>query len=127
MTAAALLMGCLLVLYFTALFLLFLYGINCYIMIHLHRRARERMLQADDEVWRRWQPTGQDLPVVTVQLPIYNERYVIQRLIDAVVRLEYPREKLEIQVLDDSTDETTAIAGELIEAHRRAGTDITLL
>lgn len=127
MTAAALLMGCLLVVYFTALFLLFLYGINCYIMIHLHRRARERMLQADDEVWRRWQQPGHDLPVVTVQLPIYNERYVVQRLIDAVVRLEYPREKLEIQVLDDSTDETTAIAGELVEAYRRAGTDITLL
>jgi cellulose synthase/poly-beta-1,6-N-acetylglucosamine synthase-like glycosyltransferase len=127
MTAAALLMGCLLVLYFTALFLLFLYGINCYVMIHLHRRRVKRMLQADDEVWRRWQQPGQDLPVITVQLPIYNERYVVQRLIDAVVRLEYPREKLEIQVLDDSTDETTAIAGELIEAYRRAGTDITLL
>ncbi|MGH7352126.1 MAG: cellulose synthase family protein [Candidatus Methylomirabilales bacterium] len=127
MTAAAVLMGCLLVVYFTALFLLFLYGINCYVMIHLHRRARERMLQADDEVWRRWQQTTQHLPVVTVQLPIYNERYVVQRLIDAVVRLEYPRAKLEIQVLDDSTDETTAIAGELVEAYRRAGTDITLL
>jgi len=127
MTAAALLMGCLLVLYFTALFLLFLYGINCYIMIHLHRRRVKRMLQADDEVWRRWQEPGQDLPVITVQLPIYNERYVVQRLIDAVVRLEYPREKLEIQVLDDSTDETTAIARELIEAYRRAGTDIALL
>jgi len=127
MSAAALLMGCLLVLYFTALFFLFLYGINCYIMIHLHRRARKRMLQADDEVWRRWQQPVRDLPVITVQLPIYNERYVVQRLIDAVVRLEYPREKLEIQVLDDSTDETTAIAGELVEAYRRAGTDITLL
>ncbi|MCI0483099.1 MAG: glycosyltransferase family 2 protein [candidate division NC10 bacterium] len=127
MTPAAFLMGCLLILYFTALSLLFLYGINCYIMIHLHRRRVKRMLQADEEVWRRWQQTAQDLPVVTVQLPIYNERYVVQRLIDAVARLEYPREKLEIQVLDDSTDETTAIAAELVEAYRRAGTDITLL
>ncbi|MCI0484350.1 MAG: glycosyltransferase family 2 protein [candidate division NC10 bacterium] len=127
MTATALLMGCLLVLYFTALILLFLYGINCYVMIHLHRRRVKQMLQADEEVWRRWQQTAQDLPVVTVQLPIYNERYVVQRLIDAVARIEYPRERLEIQVLDDSTDETTAIAAELVEAHRRAGTDITLL
>jgi cellulose synthase/poly-beta-1,6-N-acetylglucosamine synthase-like glycosyltransferase len=127
MTVAALLMGCLLVLYFTALVLLFLYGINCYVLIRLHRRARERMLQADDEVWRRWPQPGQDLPIVTVQLPIYNERYVVERLIDAVVRLAYPRQKLEIQVLDDSTDETTGIARELVEAHRRAGTDITLL
>ena len=88
MTASALLIGCLLVLYFAALFFLFLYGINCYVMIRLHRRARERMLQADDEVWRQWQQTGQDLPFVTVQLPIYNERYVVQRLIDAVARIE---------------------------------------
>jgi len=127
MSPAALLVGCLLILYFTALSLLFLYGINCYIMIHLHRRGVKRMLQADEEVWWRWQQTAQDLPVVTVQLPIYNERYVVQRLIDAVARLEYPREKLEIQVLDDSTDETTAIAAELVEAYRRAGSDITLL
>ncbi|HET7853476.1 MAG TPA: glycosyltransferase, partial [Candidatus Methylomirabilis sp.] len=127
MTPAAFLMGCLLILYFTALFLLFLYGINCYVMIHLHRRRVRQMLQADEEVWRRWQQTAQDLPVVTVQLPIYNERYVVQRLIDAVARIEYPRERLEIQVLDDSTDETTAIAAPLVEAYRRAGTDITLL
>ena len=48
------------------------------------------------------------LPVVTVQLPVFNERYVVERLIDAVCRLDYPREKLEIQVLDDSTDDTAA-------------------
>jgi cellulose synthase/poly-beta-1,6-N-acetylglucosamine synthase-like glycosyltransferase len=126
MTPADILIGLVLVLYFGALFLLFCYGINCYIMIILHRRERTRMLATDDEVWRAWQPTAEILPVVTVQLPVYNERYVIRRLLETVVRLEYPREKLEIQVLDDSTDETTAIAGELVEAYRRAGFDITL-
>src|SRR5437870_1830251 len=49
-------------------------------------------------------------PVVTVQLPLYNEMYVADRLIEAVCRIEYPRDCLEIQVLDDSTDETQSIA-----------------
>ena len=48
--------------------------------------------------------------MVTVQLPIYNEVYVIKRLLTAVSQIDYPREKLEIQILDDSTDETTEIA-----------------
>lgn len=117
----------LLLVYFGALFLLFLYGINCYIMIFLHRRAKERNHQHDEEVWTAWQTTKQELPHVTVQLPIYNERYVIQRLIESVVRLDYPKDRLEIQVLDDSTDETTAIAVPLIDRYRRAGFHITLL
>ncbi|MFQ5960959.1 MAG: cellulose synthase family protein [Candidatus Methylomirabilales bacterium] len=117
----------LLIIYLVSLFCLFLYGINCYIMISLHRRARERMLGQDEEVWKAWQATDGHLPSVTVQLPIYNERYVIQRLIETVVRLDYPRDRLEIQVLDDSTDETTAIAAPLIERYQRAGFDIKLL
>ncbi len=117
----------LLLVYLGALFCLFLYGINCYVMIFLQRRARARMLQHDEEVWKTWDTTNEHLPRVTVQLPIYNERYVIQRLIEAVVRLDYPRDRLEIQVLDDSTDETTAIARPLIDRYRQAGLDITLL
>lgn len=116
----------LLAVYLVSLFCLFLYGINCYIMIFLHRRAKDQMLGQDEEVWKGWQAADHQLPWVTVQLPVYNERYVIQRLIDAVVRLEYPRDRLEIQVLDDSTDETTAIAAPLIDRYRRAGFDITL-
>ncbi|MEZ4617668.1 MAG: hypothetical protein R2867_19435 [Caldilineaceae bacterium] len=50
------------------------------------------------------------MPAVTVQLPIYNERHVIERLIDACARLDYPQRKLQIQVLDDSDDQTTALA-----------------
>jgi cellulose synthase/poly-beta-1,6-N-acetylglucosamine synthase-like glycosyltransferase len=55
-----------------------------------------------------------ELPVVTVQLPIFNEQFVIDRLIEAVCAMEYPREKLEIQVLDDSTDETTEVAAGIV-------------
>lgn len=64
------------------------------------------------------------LPVVTVQLPVFNEANVIERLIDAACRLEYPAGRLEIQVLDDSDDETVALAGRRIRAWRARGIDI---
>jgi cellulose synthase/poly-beta-1,6-N-acetylglucosamine synthase-like glycosyltransferase len=65
-----------------------------------------------------------ELPRVTVQLPIFNEMYVAERLLDAVAKLDYPREKLEIQVLDDSTDETRTIARAHVERLRAQGHDI---
>jgi cellulose synthase/poly-beta-1,6-N-acetylglucosamine synthase-like glycosyltransferase len=68
-----------------------------------------------------------DLPAVTVQLPVYNERFVVERLIDAVCALDYPHELLEIQVLDDSSDETVGLARRRIEHHRRNGVDIAHL
>src|SRR5690606_22126075 len=66
-------------------------------------------------------------PVVTVQLPIYNEMYVVERLIDAVCALDYPRDRLEIQVLDDSTDETREIVELAVRRQRSRGFDITCL
>ncbi len=66
-------------------------------------------------------------PKVTIQLPIYNEKYVVERLIDAVAKLDYPKEKLEIQVLDDSTDETTKIVLHKIESLRHLNLDISLI
>ncbi|MCP4214569.1 MAG: glycosyltransferase [bacterium] len=68
-----------------------------------------------------------DLPVVTVQLPIFNEMYVVERLIDNIARFNYPAEKLEIQVLDDSTDETVEISRNIVEEWRQKGLDIHLL
>src|SRR5688572_15927435 len=65
-----------------------------------------------------------ELPRVTVQLPIYNEMYVAERLVKAVCEMDYPRSKLEIQVLDDSTDETTEIAAKAVAAMRALGVDI---
>ena len=113
--------------YLVAALVLFLYGINCYVMIFLHHRSADRMRHHDEAVWKAWGVTGSQLPHVTVQLPIYNERYVVQRLIDAVARLHYPRDRLEIQILDDSTDGTTAIATRHVEYYRQAGFDIVLL
>jgi cellulose synthase/poly-beta-1,6-N-acetylglucosamine synthase-like glycosyltransferase len=59
------------------------------------------MLRQDEAIWQTWNAAPSTLPVVSVQLPLYNERYVVQRLIEAVVRLQYPKDRLEIQVLDD--------------------------
>ncbi len=85
-------------------------------------------------LWRWWRgrrdpvpavsPGAQDLPVVTVQLPIFNERGVITRLIDAASALEYPAGRLEIQVLDDSTDETREAAASAVARQRERGVDI---
>lgn len=66
------------------------------------------------------------LPDVTVQLPIFNERYVVDRLLAATAALDYPRDRLHIQVLDDSTDDTTARAVQLVARYRAAGLDAVL-
>lgn len=80
-------------------------------------RAR-RPARAEARAWRG------PLPVVTVQLPVFNEANVIERLIDAACRLDYPAERLEVQVLDDSDDETVALAARRIRHWRARGLDI---
>src|SRR5512138_3352413 len=69
-------------------------------------------------------PPLDPLPVVTIQLPLYNEMYVADRLIDAVCRIDYPRDLLEIQVLDDSSDETRSIAELAVRRCAADGIDI---
>ena len=69
---------------------------------------------------RKWN----ELPVVTIQLPLYNETYVVERLIDAVVKINYPKDKLEIQVLDDSTDDTIEKAKRKVDEYQQQGFDI---
>ncbi len=65
-----------------------------------------------------------ELPRITVQLPLFNEMYVVERLLKAVTEIDYPRDLLEIQVLDDSTDETVKLASATVESYKRAGFDI---
>jgi len=67
------------------------------------------------------------LPLVTIQLPVYNEKYVVERLLDAVSKFDYPQERMEIQVLDDSTDETVEISSKKVNELREQGFDIELL
>src|SRR5689334_3866800 len=69
-------------------------------------------------------PAAGAWPRVTVQLPVYNERRVVERLIAAAARLDYPADRLELQVLDDSTDETAALAAAAVARWRAAGVDV---
>ena len=105
-----------LALYFAVLLFLAVYGLHRYLMLYLYYKHRRR---APRVVGR-----FETLPKVTVQLPIFNEMYVVERLIDAVARLDYPRHLLEIQVLDDSTDETADIARTKTEDYRSEGLNI---
>jgi cellulose synthase/poly-beta-1,6-N-acetylglucosamine synthase-like glycosyltransferase len=89
--------------YLIALVGLFLYGGNAYVMLATHWLRRRRAGEAPPP------PPPREWPPVTVQLPLYNERYVARRLLEAVGALDYPRDRLEIQILDDSTDETVEI------------------
>src|SRR5690606_15460557 len=70
-------------------------------------------------------PAETELPSVTLQLPLYNEATVVDRLLDAVAKIDYPRNLLEIQVLDDSTDETRSLAQRKTEALARTGLNIS--
>lgn len=65
--------------------------------------------------------------IVTIQLPLFNELYVVERLIDKVCKIEYPKDKLEIQVLDDSTDETVSVAKRVVEEKKKQGFDISYI
>jgi cellulose synthase/poly-beta-1,6-N-acetylglucosamine synthase-like glycosyltransferase len=116
------LLSSLMFLHLCASYVLLLYGLNYYVLLFLHRRAYRRMVQHDTLVQQTWQVgLARHPPRVTIQLPVYNECYVIERLVEAVTRLHYPRERLEIHILDDSTDDTTALATRLVECHRQHG------
>jgi len=110
---------------FTAV-LLATYGLNSLIIAPLYLRHRPfGKLRTPRE--HQPPPPVTNAPPVTVQLPIYNELYVVERLIDAVTRLDYPKDRLHIQVLDDSTDETSALAQARVDYHRTQGIDIVLI
>ena len=115
-----------LIFYCPAALWLFLYGINNYYMVYLFLRKNKKELFQNREFLKQFwlTHTKDDLPKVTTQLPIYNEKYVVKRLIDAVVNIDYPKELHEIQVLDDSHDETRGIASELVDKYRAMGFNI---
>lgn len=102
--------------YLAVLSSLSLYGLHRMMLMILFLTSKKKKAEP--------QKRFDELPVVTVQLPMFNERYVAQRLIDAVCRINYPRDRLEIQVLDDSTDDTRMIAGRAVEIKRAEGFDI---
>ena len=102
--------------YFFVLVILAVYGWHRYYLVYLYMKHKDQQRL----------PAGHfaSLPTVTIQLPLYNEMYVVDRLVESVCRIDYPRELLEIQVLDDSTDETREIAELAVRRAAAQGVDI---
>ena len=112
----------LLIPYFIVLIILAAYGAHRYWLVYLYYKHKKK---------KTTEPPAHfpfdELPRVTVQLPIFNEQYVVDRLLDAVCRLDYPKEKLDIQLLDDSTDETVEVARILVDRYAALGNPVTYL
>jgi cellulose synthase/poly-beta-1,6-N-acetylglucosamine synthase-like glycosyltransferase len=108
-----------LAIYFGVLAVLSIYGSHRYRMAYLYYRHKFQLPTPKG--------TLSQMPHVTIQLPVFNEMYVVERLIDAVCRIEYPLGLLEVQVLDDSTDETCGIARACVERWKNKGVDIVYL
>ena len=102
--------------YMFSLTVLFIFGSHGFIMIYYYLKFRKKNHPAAEDIVT--------YPVATVQLPVYNEMYVVERLIDAACAMVYPKDKLEIQVLDDSNDQTVDVVRSLVERYRKQGFDI---
>lgn len=121
-TTIAICMEIVIALHALCLILLSAYACHQGILLALYLRGQTR---CSSPALRR--QTCQDAPTVTVQIPLFNERYVAERIINAAVAQDYPSDKLHIQVLDDSTDDTTEIARRAVTYARRRGIRIELL
>src|SRR5579872_839491 len=108
----------LLIPYFFVLILLASYGAHRYVLVYLYYKNKKN--HTTEPVHR-----FAELPRLTVQLPIFNEQFVVDRLLDAVCHLEYPKDQLDIQLLDDSTDETVAVAQGLVNHYAAQGFPVT--
>ena len=107
----------LLIPYFGILVILSVYGLHRYETMRRYRKYRKNLPHAPAQ-------TFEQLPKVTIQLPLYNERFVVERLLEEVSKIDYPRELLQIQVLDDSTDETHPYTERLCNEYRADGLEI---
>lgn len=107
----------LLIPYFIVLIILAGYGCHRYQLVWLYYKHRKN---------KTTEPKSRftELPRVTIQLPIFNEQFVVERLVQSICALDYPADKLDIQLLDDSTDETKNVAAEVVERYRAKGHDI---
>jgi len=98
-------MWVLIIIYFSAMMLILIYSLIQLSLVISYRKSKK----STKKEHKMLDPNFDKVPYVTLQLPIFNEKYVIERLIDYVSKLQYPTDKLEIQILDDSTDETSDI------------------
>jgi cellulose synthase/poly-beta-1,6-N-acetylglucosamine synthase-like glycosyltransferase len=106
--------------YFSVMIILSFYGIHRYTMCYLYFKYKKNYNPNPPRHFK-------ELPRVTVQLPIFNEQFVIDRLIEAICAMNYPKEKLEIQVLDDSTDETQQVASDIVARYAALGHPIAYI
>ena len=111
-----------LVIYVLALFYITIYCLLQFHLLFYYKRSHWRKLLPSNKLM----DIDKDVPFVTIQLPIFNERYVVKRLIDNIALLDYPKDKFEIHVLDDSTDDTVNISRKKIEEYKEKGFNIEL-
>ena len=118
-----------LTIYLFALLSLLVYGLNCYFLMIYYRLNFRKAIKTHKAIKALFYKNvpARSWPRVTIQLPIYNERYVVKRLIESVSRLDYPGNLREIQILDDSTDDTTRIARSAVKKMKAAGFDIVYI
>ncbi|HEX2962562.1 MAG TPA: glycosyltransferase [Ignavibacteriales bacterium] len=102
--------------YFISLSILLIFGCHGFVMLFYHNKYGQNRPQANKEL--------KEDKKVTIQLPLYNELYVVERLINCVCAIDYPKDLLEVQVLDDSTDETTQLVARLVAEKQKEGFDI---
>ncbi|OLS16774.1 MAG: Cellulose synthase catalytic subunit [UDP-forming] [Candidatus Heimdallarchaeota archaeon LC_3] len=98
----------LLFLFLTSQFVLFLFGIHYFFVIRIYQKNREEYRKSEKI------PIINNYPKVTIQIPIYNEKFVIENVISNLIQLEYPKEKLQLQILDDSSDETVSLVRKIV-------------
>ncbi|MDX1762012.1 MAG: glycosyltransferase, partial [Christiangramia sp.] len=107
------------ILYTLALLVIFIYSLS---QLHLLINYLKATKTTDDS--EKFDFSRDELPAVTIQLPLYNEYYVVERLLKNIAKINYPKDKLEIQVLDDSTDHSVEKTSEIIEELQQSGLDI---
>ncbi|MBV6493149.1 MAG: hypothetical protein LDLANPLL_01164 [Turneriella sp.] len=115
-----------LVIYIVDILFLFYYGVHCFVMVRLFFKHR-RNCETDENRLEELTKKMKSWPRVTVQLPMFNEYYVAERLIDTTMKVKYPKDRLEVQVLDDSTDETTDLVRKKVAYYKKKGFDIKLI
>lgn len=107
----------LLIPYFIVLIILASYGFHRYQLVWMYYKHRRNKTTTPKSMFEQ-------LPRVTIQLPIFNEQFVVNRLVESICNLDYPRDLLDIQLLDDSTDETVQVAADVVDRYRALGHDI---
>ena len=110
----------LILIYSTSLLLVFFYALSQFNLLINYMSEKE-----NPKTFIRWDFIKKDkMPFVTIQLPIYNELYVIERLLNSIIKIEYPTKKLEIQVLDDSDDDSIELTKKLVKKIKKTGVNI---